>query len=222
MTVVDVGGQTIKASDVTWEETGGSITSGGLYTAGSTTGTFQITATLKADPTKVATATVTISDDTCIYGTWSLQVPRYLADVQAAGPTGGDGSTYLRGYEQVTFVPKETGEPYPTYSVAVDLGTSSERPDSTWITDRLGSESGEIDVDGDTGELFFFPEVESYERRTTIVDDSGTIVLPWEPGSPLSQVGTPAGIEFDCGGNELAMHPDDIYSSVTSYWTRVG
>ena len=222
MTVVDVEGQAIDASDVTWAETGGSITSGGLYTAGSTTGTFQITATLKADPTKVATATVTINDDTCIYGTWDLQVPRYLADVQAAGPAEGDGTTYLRGYEQVMFVPKEVGEPYPTYSVAVDLGTSTERPDSTWIVDRLGSESGEVDVDSDTGELSFFSEGGSYEQRTTIVDDGGTTVLPWQPGSPLSQVGTPVGIEFDCGGNELALHPDGIYSSVTSYWTRVG
>ena len=46
---------------VTWTATGGTISSGGLFTAGSTAGTsFTVTATSAADPTKSASASVTI------------------------------------------------------------------------------------------------------------------------------------------------------------------
>ena len=49
---------------VTWTATGGTVSSGGLYTAGSTTGTFNITATSQADSTKSASAVVTIGSPT--------------------------------------------------------------------------------------------------------------------------------------------------------------
>ncbi|HLX42492.1 MAG TPA: hypothetical protein VKR43_03620 [Bryobacteraceae bacterium] len=45
---------------VTWTATGGTITSGGLFTAGSTAGNFAVTATPVADSTKTASAGVTI------------------------------------------------------------------------------------------------------------------------------------------------------------------
>jgi len=45
---------------VTWSASGGSITSGGLYTAGSGLGSFSVTATSVADPTVSAAAAVTI------------------------------------------------------------------------------------------------------------------------------------------------------------------
>jgi hypothetical protein len=48
-------------TNVTWTETGGTINGSGLYTAGSTPGTFSVTATSVADPTKSATASVQIS-----------------------------------------------------------------------------------------------------------------------------------------------------------------
>lgn len=47
--------------NVTWTATGGSITSSGLYRAGSSAGTFKVTATSEADPTVSASATVNIS-----------------------------------------------------------------------------------------------------------------------------------------------------------------
>jgi len=46
---------------VTWSATGGTVTTGGLYTAPSAAGTFTVTATSAADSTKFASATVTVS-----------------------------------------------------------------------------------------------------------------------------------------------------------------
>jgi hypothetical protein len=46
---------------VTWSATGGSISSGGLYTAPSIAGTFTVTATSVADTTKLANAAVTVT-----------------------------------------------------------------------------------------------------------------------------------------------------------------
>ena len=48
-------------TSVAWSATGGSISSSGLYTAPSTTGTYTVTATSVADSTKSASATVTVS-----------------------------------------------------------------------------------------------------------------------------------------------------------------
>ena len=46
---------------VTWSATGGTISSAGMYTAGSTAGTFDVTATSVADTSKTATASVTVA-----------------------------------------------------------------------------------------------------------------------------------------------------------------
>jgi hypothetical protein len=46
---------------VNWSATGGTITTGGLYTAGATAGAFSVTATSAQDNTKSASATVTIA-----------------------------------------------------------------------------------------------------------------------------------------------------------------
>jgi hypothetical protein len=46
---------------VTWSATSGTVSNSGLYTAPSTPGTYSITATSGADPTKSASATVTVS-----------------------------------------------------------------------------------------------------------------------------------------------------------------
>jgi Bacterial Ig-like domain (group 2) len=49
---------------VTWTATGGTISSGGLYTAGTATGSFTVTATSVQDSTKSASAAVTIVNQT--------------------------------------------------------------------------------------------------------------------------------------------------------------
>ena len=48
-------------TSVNWAATGGTITTGGLYTAPGAAGTFTVTATSAADSTKSASATVTVS-----------------------------------------------------------------------------------------------------------------------------------------------------------------
>ena len=51
-------------SAVTWKTSGGTVTSGGLYTAPSLNGTYTVTATSAADSTKSASATITVSQPT--------------------------------------------------------------------------------------------------------------------------------------------------------------
>jgi uncharacterized protein YjdB len=46
---------------VTWSTTGGTVSTAGLYTASSVTGSFTVTATSVADPTKFASAQVTVT-----------------------------------------------------------------------------------------------------------------------------------------------------------------
>ena len=48
-------------TSVTWSATGGTISAGGVYTAGSATGTYSVTATSVADGSKSDQATVTVS-----------------------------------------------------------------------------------------------------------------------------------------------------------------
>jgi hypothetical protein len=49
---------------VNWTATGGTVSSSGLYTAGTTTGSFSVTATSIQDPTKNASASITIANQT--------------------------------------------------------------------------------------------------------------------------------------------------------------
>jgi hypothetical protein len=55
---------------VTWSATGGTIDQTGKYTAGSTPGTFSVTATSNADPTASDTAVVTIAAARTTIGLW--------------------------------------------------------------------------------------------------------------------------------------------------------
>lgn len=53
-------------TDVTWTATGGTISSSGLFTAPSTTGTYTITATSAADSSRSGTAAVIVANDSSI------------------------------------------------------------------------------------------------------------------------------------------------------------
>ena len=52
---------------VTWATTGGSITSGGIYTAPNLVGTYSVTATSVADPTKSASSVVTVPISVAVF-----------------------------------------------------------------------------------------------------------------------------------------------------------
>ena len=80
-------------TSVAWSATGGSISSSGLYTAPSTTGTYTVTATSVADSTKSASATVTVSVPTTgvLAAYWKLDEPAgatTFADSSGSGDTG--------------------------------------------------------------------------------------------------------------------------------------
>ena len=66
---------------VTWTASGGSVTSGGLYTAPSTAGTYTVTATSTADATKSASAAVTVSQPSQI----SISISPGTASVLTSG-----------------------------------------------------------------------------------------------------------------------------------------
>jgi hypothetical protein len=66
---------------VTWHTSGGTVTSGGLYTAPSLNGTYTVTATSSADSTKSASATITVSQSTQV----SISVSPYTANIQTGG-----------------------------------------------------------------------------------------------------------------------------------------
>ncbi|MCB0969260.1 MAG: hypothetical protein KDB37_20700 [Ilumatobacter sp.] len=53
-------------------------------------------------------------------------------------------------------------------------------------------------------------------------NEFGSDTSPWMPGgNPLSQAGSVFGHDFDCGLNELTMYPDGLYSTYTTFWTRI-
>ena len=66
---------------VTWAASGGTVTSGGQYTAPSSAGTYTVTATSIADPTKSASAVVTVSQP--------IQVSISVSPTTASLQTGG-------------------------------------------------------------------------------------------------------------------------------------
>jgi hypothetical protein len=68
---------------VTWTATGGTIDQTGKYTAGTTPGTYTVTATSKADPSASATGTVTIGAPTNV-----IRLPGGNGSVYAAGIAG--------------------------------------------------------------------------------------------------------------------------------------
>lgn len=81
---------------VTWSCTGGTVTSGGAFTAPSASGTCTVTATSVADPSKSASAPVTVVAPTSVSVTPSSTTLIYGATQQFGAPTsGGAGGTTI-------------------------------------------------------------------------------------------------------------------------------
>ena len=74
-----VGGTTNTA--VTWTASGGTVTSGGQYTAPSSAGTYRVTAASVADPTQSSSAVVTVSQPSQI----TISVSPITASLQSGG-----------------------------------------------------------------------------------------------------------------------------------------
>lgn len=114
---------------VTWTATGGTITSGGLYTAGLTTGSWTVTATSSADSSKSAQAAVTITPAPGPSGTAaSVSKDGVTWTFSEAVPVGQfvNGDYYVVGPVTVTAISPapQTSPPYENGSV-VDLPTGN-------------------------------------------------------------------------------------------------
>ncbi len=81
---------------VTWSATGGTISSSGLYTAGTATGSFTVTATSVQDSTKSASAAITIVNPTT-----SGAHPRIILDAPTLATLRARAQANTRGMDQL-------------------------------------------------------------------------------------------------------------------------
>lgn len=119
-------------TSVTWTSTGGTISTGGLYTAGNLAGTYSVTATSAADSSKYATASVTVTTTPPPpppAGTASsITKDGIIWTFSQAVPVGQfvNGDYYVVGPVTITAInpPPTTSSPYENGSV-VDLPTAN-------------------------------------------------------------------------------------------------
>ncbi len=127
---------------VTWTATGGSIDAGGLYTAGNTPGTFQVTAT-HSTTGMTATATVTIPPATLTsvkLSPSSVEIPVYTSVQFSVVGTLSDGSTasvpvtYTATGGTISYSGLyKAGSTTGTYRV-IATGAGSTKADTTTVT----------------------------------------------------------------------------------------
>ncbi len=82
---------------VAWSATGGRIGADGVYHAGDRAGTYTVTATSKADPTKSVTVVVVVGDAECLVGTWELRSQEFLERLFAATGNSAISNVNWRG-----------------------------------------------------------------------------------------------------------------------------
>src|ERR1035438_5892155 len=120
-------------SAVTWSATGGTVSSSGLYTAPTTTGTYTVTATSVADTTKSASAAVTVtapSPYTLAFVQVAAATPRLpqftVTVVYPAAQTAGDLNVVVVGWNdstsKVTSVSDSCGNAY-SLAIGPTIGT---------------------------------------------------------------------------------------------------
>ena len=88
---------------VTWSvqegDSGGTITRGGVYTAPNTAGTYHVVATSQADPTKSATATVTVKPQTVEFKRFKSLFVSATPGINTGTNCGSEGA-YLSTWEK--------------------------------------------------------------------------------------------------------------------------
>jgi hypothetical protein len=137
---------------VTWKASGGTITSGGLYTAPSSAGTYTVTATSAADSTKSASAIVTASQTTQVSvslspSTVSLstggqeQFTAYVSGTSntavtwsASGGTVSSGGLYVAPNAAGTYTIKAVSVADPTKSASAIASVSVALPISVSVS----------------------------------------------------------------------------------------
>src|ERR1035438_1210816 len=141
-------------SAVTWSATGGTVSSSGLYTAPTTTGTYTVTATSVADTTKSASAAVTVtapSPYTLAFVQVAAATPRLpqftVTVVYPAAQTAGDLNVVVVGWNdstsKVTSVSDSCGN---AYSLAIGPTTSTGLSQSIYYAKDIVSGSNAVTV----------------------------------------------------------------------------
>jgi len=184
----------------TWsvlESNGGTITSGGVYTAPSVAGTYHIRATSPVDSTKYDTATVTVNSASSTYSY------NYLKSIGGSVSVGGSYSTGITGLAVDT-----SGNLY-----AVDGGLNciyKFAADGTFIKKigSAGSGNGQFSAPfgiaiGPDGNLYV---TDSLNYRVQVLTPDGTFVRKWGSfnlysGGSNGYFGQLTGIAVDTAGN---------------------
>src|SRR6202166_3787416 len=119
---------------VTWAASGGTITSGGLYTAPSTAGTYTIKAVSAADPTKAASATASVSVAPVVsvsVSPTSVAMPQKWQQQFAATVSGSSNTAVTWSVKQGTGTITQSGLYTAPQAVETDVITATSQADST-------------------------------------------------------------------------------------------
>lgn len=197
--------------EVDWQASGGVIDANGLFTAGDTPGTFQVTATLKSNSSVSTTVPVQVVKEDCVPGEWRLREQDFLSQLTA---TFGQGASMTH-----------TGGQY-----LISMG------DDGSYTGRRDNWTFDITLEGQTLQIF----INSVETGTWIVDvdqenmtvdeftSDATVRLSIN-GQPVpggaQQVESPGfggSGTYECSGDLLTVTVVDAGTSITATLDRIG
>ncbi len=119
---------------VSWSGSGGTVTTGGLYTAPSTTGTYAVTATSVADSTKSASATVNVSQPQSIVVSISpttVAMPQKWQQQFVATVSGSSNTAIRWAVTEGTGTITSSGLFTAPQAVETDLVTATSQADTT-------------------------------------------------------------------------------------------
>jgi len=119
---------------VTWSGSGGTVTTNGLYTAPSTTGTYAVTATSVADSTKSASATVNVSQPQSVVVSISptmVAMPQKWQQQFAATVSGSGNTAISWAVTQGTGIITQSGLFTAPQAVETDVVTATSQADTT-------------------------------------------------------------------------------------------
>ncbi len=119
---------------VTWSGSGGTVTTGGLYTAPSATGTYTVTATSVADSTKSASATVNVSQPQSVgvsISPTTVAMPEKWQQQFAATVSGSSNTAISWAVTQGTGTITSSGLFTAPQAVETDVVTATSQADTT-------------------------------------------------------------------------------------------
>lgn len=159
---------------VAWSVTGGTITTGGVYTAPSTAGTYAVVATSAADPEKSASATVTVGDNRA-----GTNVPAGAVTTQTWNAAGSPyrlmGDVYIPSGNRLTIQPGVEVRAMGHYRLEgpgiIDArGTSPSQRDILFTADDKTRGWYGILIWNGQGQYYVPPDIGDYHLENCIVE----------------------------------------------------